>query len=326
MPETPRAMLNQFFKAVQATDRLSQQDKDGLIREVKRAEKEERPPTLVIIGQAGVGKTTTINALFNAGEKVGHASATTRVAQGIDIYFDHVTGSQGDLVVYDMPGLGDGMATYRGYLDLYVETILKADAVLWVHPAADRAVEYMQRSLLDLFQKLPKDYRSRIMFGLNKADDMHPGNWNPLANQPSEEQRFHLQDRVEEFNKSMSVLFSRWSPQTVVYSAKQYYNLPKLFLTLMMAVPAKRRWVLESRRDLADFLTKADQGMVAQARALAGQGRLAPADDQPAQGRKQNPRPTFVEYLDTLSPADYAKLVSDKGLFLRTMQEWERLS
>ncbi|GIM93394.1 hypothetical protein Ato02nite_051870 [Paractinoplanes toevensis] len=312
--------MNAFREGVRQDSSIDPSSKETLLREVDNAYDQEPSPVLAFIGETGVGKSTTVNSLFNAGQEVGHFKPTTLTVDGLQVYatVDHVQGSRGDLRVIDMPGLGDDIENYEAYLRLYLETLPKADAILWVHPASDRMVAFTQQVLRELVTRAP-DLRSRIVFGLNKADEMYPGDWNPRANTPSDAQLRYLELRVDEFADSVKPHLKVKKPAIVPYSALRRYNLATLFRILMEAVPKQRRWVLESRMDLADFIALVDRGMVK----IAQDTRQAIPPRVPPQANRSEQRPaTFDEYLDSLSEAQYGALVADRARFRQLRDGW----
>jgi predicted GTPase len=60
-----------------------------------------RPPRIAVIGETGVGKSTTLNVLFNAGLEVSHTTACTQLEIEKEV---EVRG--GLLRIVDLPGLG----------------------------------------------------------------------------------------------------------------------------------------------------------------------------------------------------------------------------
>jgi predicted GTPase len=256
-------IFSAFRVAVSNTEGLSEADRAGLLAALESEIAKEPPPVLAIIGEAGVGKSTTLNALFNAGAAVGHSKATTKNADGFDVaIFDH-QGNRGDIRVLDLPGLGESRQSAARLADIYVSALPQADAILWVHPANDRMLEYTQTKIVELFHGELRRYVDRLVFGLNKADDMYPKDWRYHANIPSDTQVVNLRGAEENFSLLISSALPAGSEVRVTtYSATQRNNLSRLFRMMMEAVPDRRRWVLESRMDLANFLELADSRYV----------------------------------------------------------------
>ncbi len=98
--------------------------------------KQERklPPKVAILGKAGVGKTTTINSVFNAQLKTSHTIVGTTQAQMKE--FALSTG--GTLGVVDLPGYGRSMAEDREYEKIYQKMIPSCDLVFLVLQANTR--------------------------------------------------------------------------------------------------------------------------------------------------------------------------------------------
>lgn len=277
--------ISAFKRVISGRKDLSESEKYEIGKAVDTAIANEPIPTIAIIGEAGVGKTTTLNALFNAGAEVGHSVPTTKTADGFSVeVFDH-RGNKGDIRVIDMPGLGESIAKADELARLYAQELPAADVILWVHPVADRMLEFTQRKVIEIFGSELGSHAGNVVFGLNKADGMHPYDWRSHANIPSDTQLAHLKKAEEHFTAGMRLVLPRRHPVRVTtYSALQYYNLPRLFAMLMDAMPKKRRWVLEQRMDLANFIDKADPKFVAnvQGRVPAGVAPTRPAPAQPA--------------------------------------------
>jgi len=99
-----------------------------------------------------------------------------------------------------------------------------------------------------------------------------------------------------------------------------------LFKTLMTAVPAERRWVLESRMELADFLALVDKGLVEAAErhvhSLPQPGAARPMVPEQATPAKNKLPERFEQYLAALPEKDYIALVADRRRLLEVMREW----
>ena len=78
-------------------------DKDFKIFERLVKDELDKPPKVAIIGKTGVGKSTTINALFNLDEKVSHTTHGTTKASRKVVELP----KGGKLAVIDMPGMGE---------------------------------------------------------------------------------------------------------------------------------------------------------------------------------------------------------------------------
>jgi predicted GTPase len=98
--------------------------------------KQERkiPPKVAILGKAGVGKTTTINSVFNAQWKTSHTIVGTTKAQMKEFSLS----SGGTLGVVDLPGYGRSVAEDREYEKIYQEMIPSCDLVFLVLQANTR--------------------------------------------------------------------------------------------------------------------------------------------------------------------------------------------
>ncbi|MET8896246.1 GTPase family protein [Streptomyces albogriseolus] len=330
MSGTIRDRLRRFTTSVEQSEDLTPTQKKAVLKGYEEALGKEEPPRLVLIGQTGVGKSTTVNALFNAGQEVGHSKATTDRAWTIPV--QEVSGSRGTLEVVDMPGLGDDLANYHRYVDLYRQVLPTADAVVWIHPAEDRTVHLVQQALADIFGTSP-ELVGRLVFGLNKADEIGPHDWNTHANMPSDLQRAALREREKEFTRSIARVLPSWQGRAVCYAARRFYNLTALFKEMMYAVPEQRRWVLEQRMALADFTALVDRKLLraATATTLAEIPADSPALPLPQQSPQEWTRQPAVheprsvaDALAELSDAQWRELHADRARFEEYVRRVER--
>lgn len=88
----------------------------------------QRKPNIVICGQTGVGKTTTINTLF--GREVGAVGDFSRGSVTDTLYEWEAHGQYIDIV--DLPGLGDTPKNDREYREMYRRRVAEADGFLVV--------------------------------------------------------------------------------------------------------------------------------------------------------------------------------------------------
>ncbi|MBV9480545.1 MAG: 50S ribosome-binding GTPase [Acidobacteria bacterium] len=88
----------------------------------------ERPPTVAVIGQAGVGKTTTVNALFSVEWKTSAIGVGTHVPQGRTVALP----SGGQISVTDLPGYGRSIKEDETYERMYHDVMTDCDLVLLI--------------------------------------------------------------------------------------------------------------------------------------------------------------------------------------------------
>ena len=111
-------------------------------------EKKQEPLKVAILGQAGVGKTTTVNNLFNARFK------TSRIAVGTDKaqYKDFELEDGSIITIVDLPGYGRSMAEDAEYKKIYIEELKHCDIILLIVQANDKALvddQYMLECLYE---------------------------------------------------------------------------------------------------------------------------------------------------------------------------------
>jgi predicted GTPase len=105
-----------------------------------------RPPKVALLGKAGVGKTTTINSLFNANWKNSHALVGTKEAQAKEFELE----SGGRLTAIDLPGYGRSRREDEAYERIYREVLPGCDVVLLVIQADTRDMSDDQEVLCKL--------------------------------------------------------------------------------------------------------------------------------------------------------------------------------
>lgn len=235
---------------------MSSKDISRIETAVKEKINDEAPPKIAWVGLCGVGKSSTINALFNAGQEINHVVACTKAATEIHGDVSKYTGSKGkDIIVYDMPGLGEDIDEDIKHLEVYGKVLPKVDVVVWTISAGDRKMGPEQEALMKLQQLFGKSFTDRLVIVINKADTIAPGetDWNNTLNMPSLDQKRNLDEfEMYVYNKIQKVL-PGWKGGLVAYSAKYQFRLDILMTTIIEAVPLERRWVYGQCADVADF-------------------------------------------------------------------------
>ncbi|MGV9822963.1 GTPase family protein [Nocardia xishanensis] len=213
------------------------------------------PPTIALIGLSGVGKSSTINALFNAGAKVSHHEPCTRVAQPIvgDLY--EYTGRKGNIIVYDMPGLGENLMADETHYETYSMVLPNVDVAIWVIDAPSRVISPIEVALRRLRAENGNALVDKIVFAANKIDRIDPGEeaWIRQANVPSKQQQRTIELYERFLRDALKNEVSSAEDSIVCYSAKRRYNLELLLEKVGMHAPDDRAWLLGRVADVADF-------------------------------------------------------------------------
>ena len=114
-------------------------------------EKKEKPINVAIIGQSGVGKSTTVNNLFGAKER------TSRVGEGTNVhnyggYKEYYLEDGSVMRVADLPGYGRGLGEDEAYKPMYINALKNCDVILLIIQANDKAIaddQYMVECLYE---------------------------------------------------------------------------------------------------------------------------------------------------------------------------------
>jgi len=199
-----------------------------------------------VAGNAGYGKTSTVNALFNVNMYTSATDTATRTVHEVSMaVFPQEKEREISLTVYDLPGLADGEEQNRPsehYFQIYSDLLPKMDVTLWVLRADVRAFKLDVDYLSQLVRTHPQ-LRQRIIIGLNFVDSIDPQDWSPRINQPSKKQL----ENLEEVKKRVSSVIHKEcgleTNTTIPYSAKQAWQLDALFNGLTNAVPEGKKWV-----------------------------------------------------------------------------------
>jgi predicted GTPase len=244
---------NHIFAALESdvhNASLSDQDKAKIFRNIQ--ELKSTKLNLLITGATGVGKSSTINALFNSNvSTVG----TTPNPETMDIRRYEL----GNLVIWDSPGLGDGrdsdnrhardIVTKLNELDEHGELLI--DLVLVLLDAASRDLGTSYELINNvIIPNLGKD-KTRIIVALNQADQAMKGrNWNFERNEPEPTLVAFLEEKVASTKRRIfentqveidPIYFSAGYKD--VAETQNPFNLSKLLYFIVKHTPREKRIV-----------------------------------------------------------------------------------
>jgi len=227
----------------------------NLEREIHRRFNSEPPPKIAFIGFTGVGKTSTLNALFNAGLETSDTIPCTQQEREIHgDYYSSYMGSKGNIHVWDMPGMGEDIEADKKHLETYQKVLPKVDVAVWTIQANDRAMTPMQDTINKLIDTIGDTFTDKLMFAINKADTIGSGetDWNIELNIPSREQKTKINQFEEYVRSKILQILPRWQGDIVTYSATRRYRLDKLLKAMVNAAASQRQWLFNRAADVAN--------------------------------------------------------------------------
>lgn len=201
-----------------------------------------------------MGKTSTINALFKTDLPISHFGSCTQQAESVKT----MTKKGIRIEVIDMPGLWAGEEESKRHWTTYRKILPTVDCAIWVISAGDRALQGMQNALQIISEFLDSDILNHIVFAINKAEHMHPEDWNNLANVPSQEQVNNLNMFCETVKNAIREKFSNWRGEIIYYSAKKSFRLNELLEQMMISASPDNRLKVIRAADPESFQDKVE--------------------------------------------------------------------
>lgn len=210
-----------------------------------------RPLDVLLVGATGVGKSSTLNALF--GRKIA------KVGEGVDpetMQVGHYELND-SLRIWDSPGLGDGVASDKIHAKTITDNLCQTythddgqwgfiDLVLVILDGSSRDMGTSYRLLEQVILKnIPPE---RVIVAINKADMAMSGrSWDRSIDKPEEKLLNFLEDKATSTQNRLYEATSLKIKKPVYYSADKGYNLNALMDTVIAHIPnGKRRLKLVS--------------------------------------------------------------------------------
>lgn len=210
---------------------------------------------IMLTGSTGAGKSSTINALFNMD--------VAKVGVGVDPETSIIEKFTLDnLVVWDTPGLGDGVKSDERISRSILEKLNELDED--GNPLIDLVVVVLDSSSKDLgtsyelinnilIPALGDDAKDRILIALNQADVAMKGtHWVEENNAPDEVLKEFLKKKADSVQKRIKDA-TGLSIRPIYYCAgykeeggeqRKPYNLTKLLYYIIKSVPKDKRLAL----------------------------------------------------------------------------------
>ncbi len=121
--------------------RLMSQLEPDQAKKLEKALKEqkEKPIRVAVLGQSGVGKSSTVNNLFGAKFKVSRTGEGTDEKNYVG-YKDYELSDGSIITVADLPGYGRKASSDDKYRKMYIDALKGVDIILLIIQANDRAI------------------------------------------------------------------------------------------------------------------------------------------------------------------------------------------
>lgn len=233
---------------------------------------------VLIVGGTGVGKSSTINALFKELKEDVDEEAkigTSAKPQTMDVKCYKL----GNFTIWDSPGLGDSEENDKMHAEK-IESLLKEtrkstdlnsiifkafgfnsgtaliDMVLVIVDASSRDLGTTYKLIKEVI--IPNlDEKERILIAMNKCDLRSPRYFDYEKNQPKEELIEQLDDDVKEIKNrikedtgvDVEVMYYAAGETDLKENKQPPYNLEKLFYYIVKSTPKKKRLVYAKYRN-----------------------------------------------------------------------------
>lgn len=242
--------FDEFISNIRNDDSLSESDKTIVLRNLTKLK--ETKVNILITGATGSGKSSTINALFNA-EKA-------KVGTGVDPETMDITKYEfNNIILYDSPGLGDGKEADRKHAKNIIDKLVERDnngdllidLVLVILDGSTRDLGTSFELINEVIIPNLGNDNSRLLVAINQADmAMKRKYWDSKNNVPEPKLIEFLDEKVASTQRRIKEA-TGVNIEPIYYSAgdkdegeeQKPYNLSKLLAFILRHTKQEKRAV-----------------------------------------------------------------------------------
>ena len=222
---------------------------------------------LMVTGATGVGKSSTINALF--GDEVAKVGTSVDPeTMEIDKY------ELDNLIIWDTPGLGDGKEADNRHSKRIIDKLyekdengdLLIDLVLVILDGSSRDLGTSYELINSvIIPNLGENKKNRILVAINQADVAMKGKyWNVQENKPEEKLQEFLEDKVKSVKRrikeatgiEIEPIYYSAGEKEEGYMQQKPYNLAKLLYYILQCTPEEKRLVYAQNMNREEVMWK----------------------------------------------------------------------
>ena len=245
-------VVEQLLAAILGQSNATEDEKNKVMEAIN-SEITEHPFRVAVIGQSGVGKSTTLNAVFGLKNYISDvAEGTTDIEEKVFQMRDGF-----NLSIYDMPGLGYDVDKDAEYEKMYAKILPGCDVIVYIINAHSKDIGEDCRILRDIV--LPtcnaNQIKDNLILAFNKIDTigemqdpMDPElRWNVSENLPTEKLKKAIKIKLNDLtdrliDEGLIGGADTIAPhQVVFYSAIYNYNLGDFLKAITKA--GSRGWI-----------------------------------------------------------------------------------
>lgn len=222
-------------------DIVDEQGRKTLLKKLEQLKRQKL--NIMFVGATGVGKSSTINAIFNM--------EIARVGYSVNPETDVIEKYELDnMILWDTPGLGDNPEKDKDYA-IQIANALKEkddngelliDEVVVVIDGSSRDMKTIYELIENVIAPYIEDEK-RIVIAINQCDMALKGRyWNSEEKCPEESLDNFLNEKIVSVKRR---IFESTGIATspIFYSALYHYNISKLLLTMIQNMPETKRFL-----------------------------------------------------------------------------------